>query len=400
MTADGPRLNHIRAALETADLAALVCSLPVNVLLISGYWPVVGTALALATHEGCIAILAPEDEHTFATRGWADDVQLFQPGSVDEIRTAVGAVRGPLRMMARKLGIAHGRVGYEAGAAFQPMPYVACHLYGTSLPGLLADSLPDAELVPVDDLLARLRAVKTPRDLTRIRLACRIAAQAFEEGVKWVHRGEKETEIASHFRAPLFTQGVGWDSVERADGAVYCMSGPNAARAYAAYQLSSDRAVAAGELVLIHCNSYADGYFTDITRTYCLGPTDPRQLFLLESILAAREAALRVIRPGARAAGVDRAAREVLRERGLGSQFKHSTGHGVGFAAIDQNARPRLHPKSGDVLQEGMVCNVEPGVYFDGKCGLRHCDMVAVTADGVELLTPFHDSPQALLLDG
>src|SRR5262245_1962500 len=102
MTADVPRLNHIRAALETADLAALVCSLPVNVLLISGYWPVVGTALAIGTREGRIAILAPEDEHMFASRGWADEVQLFQPGSLDGIRTAVGAVRAPLRMMARK----------------------------------------------------------------------------------------------------------------------------------------------------------------------------------------------------------------------------------------------------------------------------------------------------------
>jgi Xaa-Pro aminopeptidase len=61
----------------------------------------------------------------------------------------------------------------------------------------------------------------------------------------------------------------------------------------------------------------------------------------------------------------------------------------VGFAAIDHAARPRLHPVSEDVLEVGMVFNVEPAVYIDGWGGLRHCDMVAVTSEGAELLTPF-----------
>jgi Xaa-Pro aminopeptidase len=87
----------------------------------------------------------------------------------------------------------------------------------------------------------------------------------------------------------------------------------------------------------------------------------------------------------------------VLTAHGYGEAFKHPTGHGVGFAAIDHDALPRLHPKSPDVLETGMVFNVEPGVYFEGYGGLRHCDMVAVTASGAEVLTPFaasmHDLP-------
>jgi Xaa-Pro aminopeptidase len=105
-------------------------------------------------------------------------------------------------------------------------------------------------------------------------------------------------------------------------------------------------------------------------------------------VFAARAAALSAIRPGATGAEVDRAARSVLAERGYGPEFKHPTGHGVGFAAIDHNARPRLHPKSPDVLEPGMVFNVEPGLYFEDG-GMRHCDMVAVTDNGAELLTPF-----------
>jgi Xaa-Pro aminopeptidase len=93
--------------------------------------------------------------------------------------------------------------------------------------------------------------------------------------------------------------------------------------------------------------------------------------------------------PGVEAQAVDQAARDVLAAKGLGAAFKHPAGHGVGFAAIDHNARPRLRPGSPDVLLPGMVCNIEPAVYLDDAGGLRHCDMVAVTDGGVELLTPF-----------
>src|SRR5581483_9860524 len=92
---------------------------------------------------------------------------------------------------------------------------------------------------------------------------------------------------------------------------------------------------------------------------------------------------------GAKAADVDRAARETLAQRGFGRQFKHPTGHGVGFAAIDHLAHPRLHPQSDETLEAGMVCNVEPAIYLEGQEGLRHCDMVVVTETGCSLLTPF-----------
>ena len=95
---------------------------------------------------------------------------------------------------------------------------------------------------------------------------------------------------------------------------------------------------------------------------------------------------------------MDRAARAVLEERSLGKEFKHATGHGVGFAAIDHNARPRLHPVSDDVLRVGMTFNVEPAVYFDDWGGLRHCDVVTVTHSGAEVLTPFHSTLSELTL--
>jgi Xaa-Pro aminopeptidase len=176
------------------------------------------------------------------------------------------------------------------------------------------------------------------------------------------------------------------------------MSGPNSAEASAAYQLSRARELTDGDFALVHCNSYADGYWTDITRTFSVGEPDGRKREMYDAVFAARRAAFDSIRAGVKASDVDRAAREVLTQSGFGKQFKHGLGHGVGFAAINHNAAPRLHPESDDVLEAGMVFNVEPGIYLDGYGGLRHCDMVAVTEDGMEVLTPFQSSVEQLIV--
>jgi Xaa-Pro dipeptidase len=79
----------------------------------------------------------------------------------------------------------------------------------------------------------------------------------------------------------------------------------------------------------------------------------------------------------------------VLKSHGFGDAFKHATGHGVGFAAADANALPRIHPKSPDILKTGMTFNIEPAIYIEEIGGMRHCDVVACTDSGAELLTDF-----------
>src|SRR6185369_10683406 len=136
--------------------------------------------------------------------------------------------------------------------------------------------------------------------------------------------------------------------------------------------------VESGDLVLLHCNSCCDGLWTDITRTFSIGAPTREHRARLDAIFAARRSALDMIAAGVPASAVDRAARSVLRRAGFEAEFRHPTGHGVGFAAINHNAMPRVHPHSTDVLEPGMVFNIEPAVYEPGAFGIRHCDMVAV----------------------
>jgi len=392
------RRERIKYALGEAGMAAVICALPTQVFLLSGYWPVVGTALAIATRHNEIIVVAPEDEKEIAQASWADAVETFRPGSLDALTNAAEAVSVPLARIAKRLGINGGSVGYESATMFEPASYAALHLYGADMVAMIHRAFPSVSLVPADAMLARLRAVKTSYEVNAIRRACRISECAFSQGASQLRPGMTELDAAELFRGVLSTAITNFPDVERADGYIFCMSGPNSALASGAYARSRTRRIVAGDLVLVHCNSYADGYWTDITRTYSCGEPDSRAKAIRDAIFAAREAALRAIAPGAAAADVDHAAREVLQERGFGPQFKHSTGHGVGFAAIDNNAQPRLHPASPDTIQAGMVFNVEPAVYINNFGGVRHCDMVAITKTGTELLTNFQCRPEDLVL--
>ncbi len=395
---DSDRSARIQRSMQERSLDLLVCALPLNVLLLSGYWPVVGTSLAVASRDGSLRLLVPQDEEDLARRSGADQVLTYHPGSLDKITTPAEAVQGPLQDLLSKIRAAPDNVGFERGETSEPASYVAMHLYGETIRELLEEILPTSTLTPADDLLDQMRMIKTAAEIRRIRTACEFAERAFREGKRQLRPGLSEVEAGALFRAPLSAALPDFPEVERADGFVFCMSGSNSALAAGAYARSRAKRIETGDFVLAHCNSYADGYWTDITRTYCMGAMHERQRAMVEAIFAARDAALRAIAPGVKAAGVDRAARDVLEIRGFGPQFKHSTGHGIGFSAISPNAAPRLHPKSEDTIETGMVFNVEPAIYIDGYGGIRHCDMMVITEKGAELLTPFHCSAEDLTI--
>ena len=383
MDRDTERVTRITSAVTSEGLDALVCTLPENVLLLTGYWPVIGNAVAIATRDGAVGIIAPEDELDYARDSWADCIESFRPASLERIETALDAVSDAVRSVARRLQLnGRARVGFEGAGSFDPSSYASSFVYGPAIQWLLAAACDHATHVDATGLLDRLRSTLTGREVNCVRRACGIAERAFATVASHLEPGMTELSVASLLRGALL-------GPERCDGFAYCMSGPNAARSYAAYQRSTDRAIEAGEFVLVHCNSQCDGFWTDITRTFVVGDMSDRQGEISDAILAATNAAFSAVRPGASASAVDRAARDVMSERGFAKEFKHATGHGVGFAAINHNALPRIHPASTETLEPGMVFNIEPAAYVDSKWGNRRCNMALVTSNGVECLTPF-----------
>jgi Xaa-Pro aminopeptidase len=93
MLRDKERIGWIQRVLSENNWDALVCALPSNVLLLSGYWPVIGSAVAIITREGAVTVLAPEDERELAEQGWADEVRTFEGGSLHNLNTFQRALR-------------------------------------------------------------------------------------------------------------------------------------------------------------------------------------------------------------------------------------------------------------------------------------------------------------------
>lgn len=339
-------LDCIRMALRTNQWDLVVCALPKNVLLLSVYWPVVGMEVALASSDDRIALLVPEDEEELANCGWAAE-----------------SIRALLQEVLKSFSDGKVRVALEAAETSEPASYAAMHLYHGQLRSLLAETVPNATLDSADKVLAILQAVKTDSEIARLHIAAEIAGRAFCADSGQIQVGETEVNTAAKFRQLLSTSLATHPELQRADCFVWCMSG----------QIS-------------------------LTLTVMGKPND-RQQQMYKAISLVRQQALRVIRPGAKGCEIDAAAREVWQAHGFGLHFKHSTGHGTGFSAIDANAKPRLHPQSDDRLEVGMVFHVEPAVYLDGYGGIRHCDMIAVTESGAELLTLFQRCTDDLVLN-
>lgn len=376
------------------DLSALVCVRNLDVLLVSGFWPVIGNAVAIVTIEPKVFLVVAQESRELAVCGWADRIETYRLGSLDRLEDTPRELFAMVEALLRPLAGGLRRIGMEMGPVHLPAAYVSMNVYGAALRADLEHAFSRAQLAPADALLASMRMRPTAWERERIRTSCDIAGAAYRNGAAALRPQVPETNAVLPFRDAFAEYATTQPAVTRADSFFYCMSGANAASAWAAFQQSRMTPLAAGVTVLVHCNAYADGYWTDLTRTYVLGPPgdDLRRIF--DAIARARDAALAAIRPGVRACEVDKAARDVLEAAGYGPAFKHPLGHGVGFTAIDHNEPPRIHPASRQQLEEGMVFNVEPGIYIDGFGGARDCNVVAVTGDGVELLSPFQQSPQ------
>jgi Xaa-Pro aminopeptidase len=382
------RRSRLIAALHDAKLDAVVCSSASEVLLLTGYWPVMSSSIAVYTADGTVRLIVPEDEMELAEKASSVKLISYRPAGLTILESPLVQLSVALGKVLEELGLRKATVGLPMGEGMQPSSYATSYQFRCSLLELLKELIPGGSFQACDPLLESLKAVKTLGELAILERACEVAGEAFACAETVIDVGLRETEIAAAVQSAFETAPLA-RQFERSYGYFFCMSGPNSAKAAAAYARTRDRKLEQGDLVMIHCNTCADGYWTDITRTFTVGAASGRQTEIRKAILQARDAGLAAIRPGAMGCDVDDAVRRVMTEHGLGEAFRHSTGHGVGFAAANPNALPRMHPLSNDVLETGMTFNVEPAAYFDGYGGMRHCDVVAVTDNGVKMLTQF-----------
>jgi Xaa-Pro aminopeptidase len=145
-----------------------------------------------------------------------------------------------------------------------------------------------------------------------------------------------------------------------------------------------DRALTEGEPVIVDLGARVKGYCSDMTRTLCLGREAERFRIIYDIVLAAQLAAEELIEAGITGEQAHMLAHRVIDEAGYGENFGHSLGHGVG---LEVHEAPRLGPGSTDVLVNGMIMTIEPGIYVSGWGGVRIEDLAVMENGRLRVLT-------------
>lgn len=223
----------------------------------------------------------------------------------------------------------------------------------------------------------RLRMVKDPDEIEKIRAAVNLGATLFDRALEVLSPGVKEVEVAAEMELAARRAGA-----EAMSFPTIIASG---ARSALPHGRASEQRIAAGGFVVCDFGVILSGYCSDQTRTVWVGSSDSKARTAYDAVREAQAAAISAVQPGIAVGEVDAAARKVLLKAGLGAYFTHSTGHGVG---LEIHESPRVADGQQETLQPGMVITIEPGIYFPGQWGIRIEDMVVVTRQGCEVLTP------------
>lgn len=240
----------------------------------------------------------------------------------------------------------------------------------------LLESLWKVELADGSDILRQLRSIKSAAELTKVRASQQIAEYSLQQTFDALRPGMTEHQVEAYLTWRLLENGS-----ENGIFGIVAASGPNSALPHA---VPSNRELQAGDFLLIDFGAIYEGYYSDISRTVAIGHATQKMEQIYQLVLDANCAAINALRPGLTGHQVDAVARDYIAAAGYGQCFGHGLGHAVG---LDIHESPRLRTGSKDLLQQGNIVTIEPGIYLPGEFGVRIEDLLYLTEAGCENLT-------------
>jgi Xaa-Pro aminopeptidase len=357
------RHARIRESLETLSLEALIVTASTNIRYLSNH---AGTAGSLVITRDAVHLL----------------IDFRYQEAVRALQASASACPG-LRMWDVPASYEEALIGCLAEIGVTTAAFEAAHVtvarYEWWRETIAGRGL-DITLRSTERLVEQARMIKDASEIAILRDAAARLGQVLPAALGAVRVGVTERSIAATIEASMREAGY-----ERMAFDTIVASGPHSAMPH--YRAGT-RTLAAGDLLVLDFGGVLDGYCCDLTRTVSIGPPSREARRVYDAVRDAHAAAVAAVRPGIDASAVDAAARELLRDRGLGEAFGHGTGHGLG---LDVHEEPRIGTPRADMppvaLAAGMVFTVEPGAYLPGFGGVRIEDDVLVTDSGCELLT-------------
>jgi Xaa-Pro aminopeptidase len=347
------RVRRTAEAAASAGLGAVVVAPSPDLAYLCGYDPMPLERLTLL-------VIRPDTDPVLLVPALERPLALASPvGEAMEIR-----------------GWSDGDDPYTAATALLPAEgriAAGDRMWSSHLLGLQS-ALPSATFTTASSVISRLRALKDADELAALARAGRAADESFRQICGMRFEGRNEAEVAADLADLLVRNGHA-----RAEFTIVA-SGPNAA---SPHHEPSGRTIRARDVVVMDFGGAFGGYFSDTTRTVVVGESPPGFVEVYDAVREAQEGAIRAIVPGATAQDVDRAARSVIAAAGYGERFIHRTGHGIG---LEVHEPPYIVEGNELALAPGMTFSVEPGIYLEGRFGVRIEDIVVVTEAGADRL--------------
>ena len=240
----------------------------------------------------------------------------------------------------------------------------------------LTAALPvEIRLTATAGLVEGLRMLKSTDEVELLRRVAQIAGRAFDRVQPAIRPGLRERDVAFLLEQTFRELG--------ADGPAFDTIVAAGERGALPHGRASDRVLERGDMIVVDFGASAGGYHSDCTRTIVVGKPTPEQRQVIDAVRRAQTESMALMKPGVAADVIDRRARESL--DGDADAFRHGLGHGIGLLVHE---RPFLSPSDQTPLQAGMVITNEPGIYRPGWGGVRLEEMVLVTENEPEVLTP------------
>lgn len=341
------RINQLKKQLQEYRLDSFLVTSPTNIYYLSGF-------------TGDEGLLLVTENETYLISDQRFEIELNEQKNAIPVITR-NYLESACEILKKENLVA---LGFEESISYQMYDQL--------------DELSPADIVPTENVIESLRAIKSSTEIQKIQQAIQIAQLGFEFFLDHLNQGLSERQLANQLDYFMKTKDA-----TKASFDTIIASGQNT---LAPHSTVSKRKIQVNELVLLDFGYYYQNYTFDITRTVYVGKASSKVRELYQIVLEALNETTEILKPGLQIAQIYQQTINVFKKYQLEQYFTHGIGHGIGLSIHEL---PALGSQSDEQLKSGEVITIEPGLYVPEIGGIRIENDILITNDGFKNLSGF-----------